>query len=803
MAYTFNWSNGATTEDVSNLTAGNYSVTITDANGCSTSSNFTLTEPDQLRVQSITSATFACGYNISCAGASDGSIDLGVTGGADCLAYSYLWSTGATTQDLSGLPAGTYTVTVTDANGCSTVNMFNLRGPDPLASSGLVSVAACGTAISCQGGSDGTIDLRVVGGATCLGYSYLWSNGATSEDLSGLAAGTYSVTVTDANGCGTTSVFTLDEPSALVATAVLSTYACGYNISCNNAFDGSIDLGVAGGATCGAYNYLWSTGATTQDLSNLPGGVYTVTVTDINGCFVVESFEVTKPLLLEAFGVVPAFACGTSISCNGFNDGSIDISVVGGASCSGYTYQWSNGATTQDLSGLYAGNYAVTVTDANGCRATAGFTLTQPAMLLATGVRSTYACGYNIGCNGGSNGSIDLSVSGGATCGAYSYQWSTGATTQDLSGLAAGTYTVTVSDINGCGTTVSFTLAQPAPLSISGTPATTYAGGFNISCFGLSNGQFTVNLAGGANCQPRTVVVSGPVTRTLTGVGSVTFTALPAGTYAISVSDANGCTATGTRTLTQPQPLDASAGPDVCVLFGYQTSNCTTLAGSQSGGASPYSVRWNAGSANGPLLGSTFSQLACPTATTTYCYTVTDANGCTFTDCKVVNVTDIRCGNGLTKITICHVPPVGAPVTQCVTVAQVANHVGVHSGDHLGACNLSTPCGVLKTGGEPSLSDATSGGAADDHAAAELTAFPNPFSSLTTVRFSTPQDGAAALRVYSLTGEEVAVLFDGIAEANRAYEVEWKPQGVAQGIYFAKLTTSQGTVTTKKLVLNR
>ena len=192
--------------------------------------------------------------------------------------------------------------------------------------------------------------------------------------------------------------------------------------------------------------------------------------------------------------------------------------------------------------------------------------------------------------------------------------------------------------------------------------------------------------------------------------------------------------------------------------------------------------------------------LVCPTVTTTYCYTVTDVNGCTHTDCMVVNVTDIRCGNNLTKVTICHIPPGGgAPNTLCIAASAVASHVPAHGGDYLGACGAASPCNPAKdAGGKP-----TEETAAESNGEPVLSAFPNPFSSMTTVRFNTPQDGAVELRVYSMTGEEVAVLFDGMAEAGRNYEVEWKPQGVAQGIYFAKLITAKGEVMTKKLVLNR
>ena len=362
---------------------------------------------------------------------------------------------------------------------------------------------------------------------------------------------------------------------------------------------------------------------------------------------------------------------------------------------------------------------------------------------------------------------------------------------------------MTVTDANGCVATGSVTLSQPAPLVVTGTSSPTFTGGYNVSCNGASDGQLAVDFAGGADCATRTVTISGPVTRSLTGAGTVNFTSLPAGTYAVTVTDANGCTATATAILTQPAVVVANAGPDLCVLFGYQTVNCTTLSGTQTGGVAPYTVRWNQGSANGTLIGNTASVQVCPTVTTSYYYTVTDVNGCTHTDFMVVNVTDIRCGNGLTKVTICHVPPgnTGNPQTLCIAANAVAQHVPGHGGDYLGACGAGSPCTIAKSD-EGNGAGASGGGASED-GIAELNAYPNPFSSMTTVRFSIPQDGVVGLRVYSMTGEEVAVLFDGMAEAGRNYEVEWKPTGVAQGIYFAKMVTAGGEVMTKKLVLNR
>ena len=364
---------------------------------------------------------------------------------------------------------------------------------------------------------------------------------------------------------------------------------------------------------------------------------------------------------------------------------------------------------------------------------------------------------------------------------------------------------MTVTDANGCSTTGSVTLTQPAPLVVSSITSPTYIGGFNIRCFGEANGAMTVNFGGGAACVNASVTIAGPQIRTLTGIGSVTFNNLPAGTYTVTITDANGCVGTSTMTLTEPALLTSDAGPDVCVLYGYQNGSCTTLSGTQTGGVAPYSVRWNVGSSSGALLANTASVQVCPTVTTTYCYTATDANGCTYTDCMVVNVTDIRCGNNLQKITICHIPPGngGNPQTLCVAVNAVNNHVGSHGGDYLGACGAVSPCGNLPAKTDETTAHSAEAEAGAGHDLAELRAFPNPFNEGTTLSFNLPVDGAATLKVYSMTGEEVAVLFDGMVEAGIDNTVKWKPENISAGIYFAKLITSDGKVLNQKLVLTK
>ncbi|WP_345368778.1 T9SS type A sorting domain-containing protein, partial [Algivirga pacifica] len=547
-------------EDLSNLTAGMYSVTVTDANGCTADTMFVLIDPTALSLSGSRE-------NNLCSGDSTGSIDLGVSGGVG--PYSYLWNTGSTSEDLSNLTAGMYSVTVTDANGCTADTMFVLIDPTALSLSGSLENNLC------SGDSTGSIDLGVSGGVGP--YSYLWNTGATSEDLSNLTAGMYSVTVTDANGCTADTMFVLTDPTAL------SLSGSRENNLCSGDSIGSIDLGVSGGV--GPYSYLWNTGATSEDLSNLTAGMYSVTVTDANGCTADTMFVLTDPTALSLSG------SRENNLCSGDSTGSIDLGVSGGVGP--YSYLWNTGSTSEDLSNLTAGMYSVTVTDANGCTADTMFVLTDPTALSLSGSRENNLC------SGDSTGSIDLGVSGGV--GPYSYLWNTGATSENLSNLTAGMYSVTVTDANGCTADTMFVLIDPTALSLSGSRE-------NNLCSGDSTGSIDLGVSGGVG--PYSYLWN-------TGATVEDLSNLTAGMYSVTVTDANGCTADTMFVLIDPTALSLSGSRENNLCSGDSTGSIDLGV---SGGVGPYSYLWN--------IGSTVEDLSNLTAGM-YSVTVTDANGCT------------------------------------------------------------------------------------------------------------------------------------------------------------------------------
>ena len=265
--YTYSWSNGATTQDISNLIAGSYSISVTDAVGQVETAYYTVLSPSTISVTYTVTST-------SAPGVSDGAVNVNVSGGTTPL--SYYWDNSAsgysaTTQDLSNVLAGTYAYYVIDDNGC--YELYSIVVPEgqlvPLAVTDNVSN------ISCFGYNDGAIDLTVSGGATP--YSFSWSNGASTEDLSGLTSGTYSVTITDAQSQTFSAAYTVSEPSQLTATYTVS------DVTTAGGNDGAIDLSPTGGVS--PYNFYWSTGQNTEDLSNLIAGTYDVWLVDANMCY--------------------------------------------------------------------------------------------------------------------------------------------------------------------------------------------------------------------------------------------------------------------------------------------------------------------------------------------------------------------------------------------------------------------------------------------------------------------------------------------------------------------------------------
>ncbi|HIO73655.1 MAG TPA: PKD domain-containing protein, partial [Flavobacteriales bacterium] len=419
LPYTYSWNDPSSqsTQIATGLSAGIYTVTITDANGCSGTSNVGLADAPTI---AGTGSTVPAGC-----GSSDGSITVtGLTGGTG--PYTFLWENGDNTNTADSLASGTHSVTITDANSCVAVEAITLSD------SGGVNISAVTvTNTSCNGGSDGAIDITSTGGTAP--YSYLWSNGDTIEDISGIMAGTYTVTVTDASGCKTIQSGPVGEPDAIAISSAIVDANCGVA-------DGSIVITVSGGTP--AYSYNWSTGNTTSANLSLVAGAYTVTVTDDNGCtgnFTITVSNANAPVIT---------AVVTDISCNGAGDGMIDLTVTGGTTP--YNYLWlHDGSFTQDVSGLSAGNITVILNDGGGCQTAQTYTIVDPEVITASSTTTGNHCGY-------SDGTAMATAAGGT--GAYTYSWSSGGSSSTETGMSAGGETVTVTDANSCSVVDSVTI---------------------------------------------------------------------------------------------------------------------------------------------------------------------------------------------------------------------------------------------------------------------------------------------------------------------------------------------------------
>ncbi|MBI4645048.1 MAG: SprB repeat-containing protein, partial [Bacteroidia bacterium] len=282
--HSFLWSDPLAQTDslAHSLCAGSYTLTVTDALGCSQHSSNTITQPTVLHTTLLTD-TFPSGHNISCYGDSVGIINQTVSGGTP--PCTFIWNDGAVSEDRDSIPAGAYTVTVTDANGCINVDSITLTEPDLLTSSLTGSIFG-GYNVSCNGDTNGSIDLTVTGGASP--YSYLWSDGESTDALQGVSAGIYSVTVTDINECTSTSSITLTEPGVLTSVISDST-----EISCIGACDGTATVSVTGGAS--PYFYAWSNGDNTLFADSLCTGIYNVSIMDTNGCQTMSSVFIPEP----------------------------------------------------------------------------------------------------------------------------------------------------------------------------------------------------------------------------------------------------------------------------------------------------------------------------------------------------------------------------------------------------------------------------------------------------------------------------------------------------------------------------
>ena len=593
---TYLWSNGDTTQNISGIPAGTYTVIATNALGCMDTASFTL-------VDSSTIMATAVGTNIACMGDSTGNIDLTVTGGTS--PYTFVWSNGATTEDLVNVPVGIYCGTITDNNGCMAVlcdilledsldipfdTLYICAGDSvqllvnttvqniqwsPATGLSNDTIAApyalptmtttyvvSHTATNCTmtdsvvvvvGGAASLVSLGMTTEPSCfddttgsimitssaMNLDYLWNNGDTTENLTNVPAGMYTLIAMDSSNCVDTLMVTLNQPDSLQLSVGPIT-----NVTCRSGNDGAIGALTVLGGTAG-YTYLWSdAGASTTDsLDNLSAGLYLVTVTDANGCIVLGNATVNEPIDSISIGYN-----ATPVSCGNTNDGAVTALPINGTPA--YTYQWdasANNQTSATATGLTSGTYSVMVTDALGCTATALGIFVPANIAVDTNSISIVALDSVLACDLLPTGALRIN-----TINNYTYLWSNGTTNQQADNLPAGAYAVTISNSQNCSVVFYDTITAPFAPSVlpyitafNNTSSTGTSG--EIFTIGAGNDQTNLGVQYEWTVSDPAAVIVNPL------LANSTVSANTSGTYLLTLTatanDATACQDTGTVTL--------------------------------------------------------------------------------------------------------------------------------------------------------------------------------------------------------------------------------------------------------------
>jgi len=573
-SYNYTWSNASQTQDISGLSADEYTVTVTSGTCTQTLTAIVENSGGPTVTGTVIKAT-------DCS-SSDGSISLTVTNGTG--AYSYAWSHGSfNSSTVTNLSRGTYTVTVTDdTTSCISISTFDVGVLNEITISAMVTDATCGA-------NDGAISLTVLTGT--MPYTFNWSTGATTQNVTGLGFGTYLVTVSDSKGCVGDSMFTVSEGGPAISGTVT-------NVSCFSGNNGAINITVSG-----TNLFSWSNGQTTQNISNLQPGIYTVTVTaSTSQCSSARAFTVDEPAPFTLTADL------SGISCFGWNDGWIDLTVSGGNQP--YTYTWTGPSFTnslQDIYNLYPGAYNVISTDSKGCTSSlSSIQITEPFPIVLDLDTVPVSCG------GLSDGQASVTVVSGGV-GPFTYLWSGGIPNDSsvVSGLTAGPISIVVTDANTCTQTGATVITEPPPLSLVLHKT-------DITCYGANDGKAGAHPSGGTPGFSYSWSPGTPI-----GVGD-SVTSLASGYVTVTVTDNNSCSIIDSIFIDEPQPLATTVTATTPVsCFGGSDGRARVVA---SGGRLPYTYSWSQGTP--PLNNDSVTGL--PQGITRV--TVTDFSGCSKTD---------------------------------------------------------------------------------------------------------------------------------------------------------------------------
>ena len=584
--YTYVWTpnigNGPGPYSVCPAATANYKVVVTDNNGSSDSAVATV-------MVTIAPTVTAAANNVSCNGQNNGLAIVHATGNTP---FAYNWNTSPAqmTDTAQALSAGSYTVTVSDVNGCTASATATVSQP-PLLIADISNVVNGG----CSGSNNSSATVAATGGTGVYTYSWNTTPVQSTATATNLPAGSYIATVTDANGCSDTAGVTISAAALLTATTSVTSASCGNN-------NGTATVTAGGGS--GTYSYSWNTTPvqTTNVAVNLGAGNYLVTVTDGNSCTISAAATVTG-----LGGLSAVISAVTNVSCHGGNDGSATVTASGGGGP--YTYSWSTSPvqTAATAINLAAATYTVLVTDNNNCTVSDMATVIQPTAISLGFTTVNSSCGQN-------NGSITVNATGGTP--SYSYAWGTNPVQTGVAatGLAPGAYSVVVTDSSGCMQSGSGNIQSTSVVVLN---VVSFA---NASCFGAGDGQVVLGASGGVSPYQYSA-------DNLNFNPATAFNNLAAGSYIFYVKDAGGCEDSAGVLINSPAQLAATAIAQPPLCYGEATG---TAAVSVSSGTSPYRYSWN----TVPVL---HDSVITSLPAGAYSVTVTDNNNCTTTQSVILN----------------------------------------------------------------------------------------------------------------------------------------------------------------------